>query len=111
MRQAARRLVFDFDDAVFLRDSYSPKGLHSSRRRRRFAAMARAADAVVAGNDFLASEAARWVGQERVHQPVAGGMPIANPHAELRYVLRYGDAQHRSAHRLARMVDRPSRPR
>lgn len=56
LRQSARRLIFDFDDAVFLRDSYSAKGLHSSRRRRRFAAMARAADIVAAGNAFLAAQ-------------------------------------------------------
>ena len=32
LRRAARVLLFDFDDAIFLRDSYSPKGLHSTRR-------------------------------------------------------------------------------
>src|SRR5262249_17146780 len=53
----ARRLLFDLDDAVFLRDSYSPKGLYDPRRQRRFAATARAADAVLAGNAFLADEA------------------------------------------------------
>lgn len=57
LRRAARRLIFDFDDAVFLRDSYANKGLHSRRRRRRFAAVVRAADAVVAGNHFLAEQA------------------------------------------------------
>lgn len=62
----ARRLLFDFDDAVFLRDSYAPKGLHSGRRCRRFAAMMRAADAVIAGNSFLAAEAGRWTEAGRV---------------------------------------------
>ncbi len=59
LRRGARRLVFDFDDAVFLRDSYAPRGLHSAVRACRFTAMVRAADVVVAGNDFLRAEAAR----------------------------------------------------
>jgi glycosyltransferase involved in cell wall biosynthesis len=66
LRRAARRLLFDFDDAVFLRDSYAANGLHSAGRLRRFAAVARAADVVVAGNRFLAAHAARWAGAERV---------------------------------------------
>src|SRR5262249_52811009 len=67
LRRAARRLVFDFDDAVFLRDSYAPRGLHSGSRMRRFAAVVRAADAVVAGNAFLAGHARRWTEAGRVH--------------------------------------------
>jgi glycosyltransferase involved in cell wall biosynthesis len=66
LRRAARRLIFDFDDAVFLRDSYAAKGLHSPGRLRRFAAVARTADVVVAGNTFLAAHAARWTRAERV---------------------------------------------
>ncbi len=58
LRRACRCLLFDFDDAVFLRDSYARKGLHSASRLRRFQAMMRAADAVFAGNAFLAEAAA-----------------------------------------------------
>jgi glycosyltransferase involved in cell wall biosynthesis len=56
LRQFARKLLFDFDDAVWLRDSYSAKGIHSGKRRRRFRAIIRRCDAVIAGNRFLADE-------------------------------------------------------
>lgn len=67
VRRAAGRLVYDFDDALFLRDSYHRRGLHSLRRRRLFEALVRAADAVTAGNRFLAEEAARAAEGARVH--------------------------------------------
>jgi glycosyltransferase involved in cell wall biosynthesis len=63
----ARRLLFDFDDAVFGRDSYAPKGIYSGRRQRHFAAVCRAADAVIAGNAFLRDAASRWTAPERLH--------------------------------------------
>jgi glycosyltransferase involved in cell wall biosynthesis len=59
LRKHARRLVFDFDDAVFLRDSYDRRGPHSTRRQNRFGAIVRTADVVIAGNDFLADCATR----------------------------------------------------
>jgi glycosyltransferase involved in cell wall biosynthesis len=59
VRRSSRFLIFDFDDAVFLRDSYAPRGLLSAGRLRRFTAAVRAADAVTAGNPFLAEQAAR----------------------------------------------------
>jgi glycosyltransferase involved in cell wall biosynthesis len=67
LRRQVARLIFDLDDAVFLRDSYSRKSMHHPRRMRRFAATARAADAVVAGNSFLAAVAARHADVRRVH--------------------------------------------
>jgi hypothetical protein len=57
LRRSSRRLVFDLDDAVFWRDSYHPRGQHSPSRWSRFAGIVRRADAVVAGNDFLAARA------------------------------------------------------
>jgi glycosyltransferase involved in cell wall biosynthesis len=59
LRRSARHLIFDFDDAVLYRDSYDPRGPESPKRYRRFAATVRAADTVVAGNDFLADCALR----------------------------------------------------
>ena len=67
LRRSARLLLFDLDDAVFLRDSYAPRGLRSARRLRRFAAAVRACDAVIAGNAFLAAHASRWAGPNCVH--------------------------------------------
>jgi glycosyltransferase involved in cell wall biosynthesis len=66
LRCAAPRLVFDFDDAIFHRDSYSHKGVHSARRLHRFMATVETADAIVAGNAYLAAEAARWTVPEHV---------------------------------------------
>jgi len=60
LRRACRWLLFDFDDALFCRDSYAAKGTHSPRRRRRFAALCRAADGIIAGNTFLAAEAKKY---------------------------------------------------
>ncbi len=67
VRRAARRLVYDFDDAVFLRDSFAPRGMQSLWRTRTFAAIVRAADAVVAGNPHLRDHACRWTDPRRVH--------------------------------------------
>jgi glycosyltransferase involved in cell wall biosynthesis len=67
LRWTARSVVFDFDDAVFLRDSYAAKGLYDRRRLRRFAATIRACDAVAAGNAFLARSAARWTSPGRIY--------------------------------------------
>jgi glycosyltransferase involved in cell wall biosynthesis len=66
LRRRVRRLIFDFDDAVWLRDSYSPKGFEDAHRARRFRAIVTASDLVIAGNDYLAVEARRWVGADRV---------------------------------------------
>ncbi len=67
LRQSAKRLFFDIDDAVFLRDSNSTRGAESGRRSRRFRATVERADGVFAGNEFLAAEAGRWTGADRVH--------------------------------------------
>ena len=66
IRHSARRILYDIDDAVWLRDSYDPRGQHSSRRLRRFQGLVQAADAVLAGNAFLADAAARMAGAKRV---------------------------------------------
>ena len=57
LRRNARRLTYDFDDALFHRDSYHRKGIVSSERSRQFRRVVRTADAVIAGNEFLKSRA------------------------------------------------------
>jgi glycosyltransferase involved in cell wall biosynthesis len=66
LRLAARRLVFDFDDAVFQHDSHDPRGPEAPWRRAAFARLTGCADAVVAGNHHLAAYAARWTDPPRV---------------------------------------------
>lgn len=66
LRRWSRVLIYDFDDALFCRDSYSRKGPGSWRRLAHFWATIYAADAVTAGNAFLAEQAAQYVGPEKV---------------------------------------------
>jgi len=56
LRLASRRLVYDFDDAVY----HSSKNIHSRSRTRKFAATARQVDLVIAGNDLLAAAARQY---------------------------------------------------
>jgi glycosyltransferase involved in cell wall biosynthesis len=53
LRKAAKKLVFDFDDAVFAKSSGAP----SAKRARQFTHMVGLADMVWAGNAFLAQRA------------------------------------------------------
>lgn len=67
LRRHAKRLIFDFDDAIWLRDSYSDKGFDSPKLASRFRRTIQAADDVFAGNPFLAEQARRDNPQCRVH--------------------------------------------
>jgi glycosyltransferase involved in cell wall biosynthesis len=66
LRRYARRLVYDVDDALWLRDSYAAQGLEDRRRRHRFARLVQLCDLVVAGNAFIARTVSRWA----PHTPV-----------------------------------------
>ena len=66
IRRATRVLLFDFDDAVYFRDSNSPRGAADPVRRSRFRRIARMADACLAGSDHLCREAVA-VGGDHVH--------------------------------------------
>ncbi len=56
LRHLSRKLVFDFDDAIFC----NTDGSASVTRMRRFTAMAEACDHILAGNSFLARNAAHF---------------------------------------------------
>jgi len=55
LRRRAKRIIYDFDDAVMYRNS-SSKDPVSKSRRRRFVQMIQASDFVIAGNEFLRGE-------------------------------------------------------
>jgi glycosyltransferase involved in cell wall biosynthesis len=59
----AKGIVYDFDDAVMYRNSTAPSP-YSRTRQKRFARIIRAADYVIAGNNFLRDQASRFT--ERV---------------------------------------------
>ncbi|MEL0082016.1 MAG: glycosyltransferase family 4 protein, partial [Gammaproteobacteria bacterium] len=56
LRRAAKKLLFDFDDAIFVASNGQP----STTRNRRFVRMVRCCDQVWAGNRFLQQQAAGW---------------------------------------------------
>ena len=67
LRRNAKCLVYDFDDALFRRDSFAHKHQHSHNRLARFRNVVRTADAVLAGNDYLAQFASAYADPNRVH--------------------------------------------
>ncbi|HXT58761.1 MAG TPA: glycosyltransferase family 4 protein [Pirellulales bacterium] len=81
LRQASRRLIYDLDDAMFYRDSNSSKAPYSLTRLRRFRATVRAADAVMAGNHFLAAQAAAFAPSERIEMVPTCVDPACYPRA------------------------------
>lgn len=66
LRRCARRLIYDLDDALFYRDSYSHKPAASWSRLSRYWATVYAADLVLAGNEYLAERARRHTDPECV---------------------------------------------
>jgi len=64
LRGRSRWLLFDFDDAIFLR--HASAAAADGHRQRRFAALLRAADITIAGNAFLAARAVAHAGPRRV---------------------------------------------
>ena len=81
IRRSAKRLVFDFDDAVYRPDSTSDED-RSAVRLRRFAATVRAADAVIAGNGFLRDQAAQFTDAARIRVIPTCVEPTLYPTAE-----------------------------
>lgn len=67
LRRESKVLLYDFDDALFCRDSYSRKGPQSWTRLAHFWATIYTADASIAGNDFLREQASQYVDPGRIH--------------------------------------------
>jgi glycosyltransferase involved in cell wall biosynthesis len=67
LRRACNVLLFDVDDAVFLRDSNSARSARSSRRWRRFCWTTRHSDGVLAGNHYLVNRARETGPTVRAH--------------------------------------------
>lgn len=66
LRRLTGALVYDFDDAVFLNNSFDPRGLRHSGRASQFRRTVQMVDAVAAGNAFLRDQALLWTDPERV---------------------------------------------
>ena len=66
LRRHARRLIYDIDDAVFMRDSYAAKGPYSRRRLAYFWATVYFSDAIVVGNPYLWQRTTSFVNREKV---------------------------------------------
>lgn len=75
LRRGARKLLFDFDDAVYIRDD-AANDPFSRTRLNRFIASVRAADAVMAGNAVLATMAATF-GAKATVIPSSVDLPTA----------------------------------
>ena len=65
LQQRAKRLIYDFDDAVMYRSTNAPSP-YSATRGRQFARMVKAADHVIAGNTFLGDQTRRYTDQVTV---------------------------------------------
>ena len=68
LRRRAKFLVYDVDDALFHRDSFVRRSTLSRMRLTRFRKTVRAADAVIAGNDYLRQYASAHTDPWRVHR-------------------------------------------
>ena len=62
LRKRAKKIVYDFDDAVMYKNSKASSP-YSVTRQRRFASMIRASDSVIAGNTFLKEQAEHYNSQ------------------------------------------------
>jgi glycosyltransferase involved in cell wall biosynthesis len=65
VRKSARRIIFDFDDAIMYKSSRW-KNQHSRSKMARFKKMMMISDRVFAGNSFLKNEAARFIAEDKV---------------------------------------------
>ena len=102
LRRRARRLIYDFDDSIFLRSSYNPRGQDCPKRLEQFRQMVQTADIVIAGNDYLRDQATALTDPGKVrliptcvdlsryslarHNPVAHATRLAESRVKLAWV-------------------------
>jgi glycosyltransferase involved in cell wall biosynthesis len=67
LRRRVRWLIYDFDDSVFLRSSFNPRGCECPKRFARFRHMVQTADMVIAGNGYLHDQATALTEPAKVH--------------------------------------------
>jgi len=65
LRRNSRHLIYDFDDSVMYNDA-KDGNFDSHRLIRRFQHMVKAADKVIAGNEFLEEQAERYTNEEKI---------------------------------------------
>lgn len=66
IRRVAKRIIFEYDDSIMYRSSrWSDQ--YSGTRRSRFEKMVKQCDLIIAGNQFLKSEATKYVNDDKVH--------------------------------------------
>lgn len=65
LRRVSKHLIFDFDDALFQKNSYQTQS-KAPRRLARFKAMVQAADQVFAGNAYLAEYASQFTTANKI---------------------------------------------
>jgi glycosyltransferase involved in cell wall biosynthesis len=85
VRRLARRIVFDCDDALWVRrpQRFGAEPRYSWWERSRFASTCEVADVVLAGSDTVAREAARWSPRvELVETPVDVGSYLGDAASE-----------------------------
>lgn len=79
LRFYCRRLVYDFDDAVHVRLLADGRCRTSRKRARRFAAICRSADLIIAGNAILEGVAQRYHARKTAILPTGVAMPEVVP--------------------------------
>lgn len=104
LRRRARKIVYDFDDAVMFRNSKTENPV-SWTRRGRFARMIRASDVVIAGNEFLKKEALAYHSDvEVLPSPIDQGRYAPKDYALPKERVTIGwIGDHGSIHYLERM--------
>jgi glycosyltransferase involved in cell wall biosynthesis len=94
LRRHVRWLIYDFDDSIFLRSSYNPRGQECARRFSQFRHMVQTADVVIAGNDYLRDQATALTDPAKVHlipTCVDGGRYALARHHPVAHATRLAD--------------------